>query len=207
MFTTFIILVATEVTTALQCSISTSPVTVNLTTRVVNTIFTALAVIGVVRLYLRLKAELKPHKALSKLICLKALVFVAVGQSIIFGVLAKSVSPQPAPKLSYLDVTVGLPNVLVSCEMVLFSLLFLWAYPASSYRRATLSTYGETTTATRTRLGCGSAILDLLNVSDIFAGVWIAGKILVRLPFGKKNLGYEIERAQEYATVAKKEST
>ena len=146
-----------------------------------------MAIVGTVRLYRRMRPTLKPHKALSKLVCFKLLVAIILLQNLALLALIKVNHYIPTSRASYYDLTRGIPAVLISLEMPLFSFLFLWAFSASSYRHALASAplHGP---GLAQRRGCGAALVDVLNILDIVRGVGLAGKTLVQLPLGK--VGY-----------------
>ncbi|KAI8629665.1 organic solute transporter Ostalpha-domain-containing protein [Xylariaceae sp. FL1651] len=102
---------------------------------VVRTISTFSALVGVLRTTLPLRAELKQHRAITKLWAFKALIFLQVVQDLAFSVL-DSVAPDSVTNsevLSEVDFLVGLPSLLVEAELVLFALFFHYAYSVSLY--------------------------------------------------------------------------
>jgi hypothetical protein len=142
------------------------------------------------RILIGMKRDLKPYGATRKLVCFKLLVAVIILQTVVFSALAKSKVYRNTPHSSFEDWTYGVPNIFTSCESVLFSIMFAWAFSAGPYRRVEpLSSYTDTTPVAPTKkLGFGYAILDVINIVDVLRGVWIAMKVLVRLPFGYKGL-------------------
>ncbi|KAH8198937.1 hypothetical protein TruAng_006898 [Truncatella angustata] len=100
-----------------------------------------LAVIAVLRTYAKLKVELRPHRALQKLLAFKLLIGLQFIQQIIYMVLTRaSPSPlEPSDTLSYTDLEIGIPTLLVSCELVVFSVFFHFAYSVTPYQLSSYS--------------------------------------------------------------------
>jgi hypothetical protein len=188
--TTIATMIASEVTAARDCSTSEKARLDTLIQRVVSATFTGIAVAGIIAFYIGMKRDLKPYGATRKLVCFKLLVAVIILQTVVFSALAKSKVYRNTPHLSFEDWTYGVPNIFTSCESVLFSIMFAWAFSAGPYRRVEpLSSYTDTTPVAPTKkLGFGYSILDVINIVDVLRGVWIAMKVLVRLPFGYKGL-------------------
>ncbi|KAI1338343.1 organic solute transporter Ostalpha-domain-containing protein [Xylariaceae sp. FL0016] len=94
------------------------------------------AVIGVVHTYAPLRRELKEHRALSKLWAFKLLIFLQVAQSLAFSILDGIDPPSIADSefLSSTDVLIGLPLLIVSCELVFFAVFFHYAYSVTPYK-------------------------------------------------------------------------
>ncbi|KAF7537506.1 hypothetical protein G7054_g3648 [Neopestalotiopsis clavispora] len=103
---------------------------------IVDKISMVLAVIAVLRTYGQLKEELKPHRALGKLFAFKALIGLQFLQQIIYMILTRiDPSPlEPTDTLSYTDMEAGIPLLLVSLELVIFSVFFHFAYSVTPYR-------------------------------------------------------------------------
>lgn len=183
-------MIASEVTAARDCPSSEKARLDTLIQRVVSAILTGIAVAGIVAFYVRMRRDLKPYGATRKLVAFKLLVAVVVFQTVIFSALAKSKVYRNTPHLSFLDWTYGIPAIFTSIEMVLFSILFAWAFTAGPYRRIEpLSSYTDAAPVAPTKkLGFGYALLDVININDVLRAVWIAMRILVKLPFGYKSL-------------------
>lgn len=65
----------------------------------------------------------------------KGIVFLNFFQSIVFSFLSSRLSP--TNKLTTRDLTSGIPNLLISLEMVIFSILFLKVYAVGEYVKGT----------------------------------------------------------------------
>ncbi|KAM0811629.1 putative Transmembrane protein 184C [Seiridium cardinale] len=102
---------------------------------IIEKISVAVAVIAVLRTYAQLKVELRPHRALQKLFAFKLLIGLQFLQQIVYMILTRiNPSPlQPTAMLSYTDMQIGIPLLLVSCELVIFSVFFHFAYSVTPY--------------------------------------------------------------------------
>ncbi|MCJ1412100.1 hypothetical protein MMC19_006192 [Ptychographa xylographoides] len=206
LFVTVATFVASEVAYAAQCRNDSMTKVTQEVIRVVASISTGVAVFGIIRLYHRCKGELKPHHALSKLISFKLLVLIEVVQSLLFGFINPANLPQPKPWLSFNDLTIGVLNLLLSCEMVIFTLLFAWYFSALPYQRLYVvfrqPRLGDAPPLGESRIGFGRAILHALNSTDLFQSLWLSATYLFKLPFGKNYLGYDVEGGKAEKEVA-----
>lgn len=143
-----------------------------------------------------MKAELKPVGAMRMFLAIKLFVFVSVTQTVIFAILQKFTNiGKETPHLNYCDLTIGLPDVLFELEMLLLALIFFWAYSPARYWHAVHDK--DSTGQTAPRLPIWRAVVDPLNPVDVFKGTRFALIVLVKLPFGRRFLGYAAEGAVE----------
>jgi len=61
--------------------------------------------------------------------------------------------------MTYHDVSVGLPSLLLACEMFLFALLVLYAFSASPYKM----------TSVARSMGASRALIEALDVRDLLS--------------------------------------
>lgn len=177
-------LVAAEVTLAYECPRTPKGRVSQLIIRGVASLSVVTAAIAIIAFEWRLKLELKPHKPLLKFVALKALIFTGIVQNSILIRLRTLQTPQPTPTASSDDLNKGLQNLLVSCEMFLFSLLFFWVFSASPYKHATPVAHrasGVMEENIERRPHVGRAILDIVNISDIVKGGASVAKIALEL--------------------------
>lgn len=66
-----------------------------------------------------------------KLLAFKGIVFLNFVQTTLFSFLTPHLSP--TTKLTTLDLTIGIPHLIVSLEMVIFSIVFLKVYGVGEY--------------------------------------------------------------------------
>ena len=71
--------------------------------------------------------------------------------------------------MSIFDFAVGTPAFMTCVEMCIVSIIFLWSFSAQQYLELSAE-------LPRTR-GLGGALLDVLDVRDIFQGIWYMCKI------------------------------
>jgi Organic solute transporter Ostalpha len=151
-------------------------------------ISSVVAIISILRFYTRSKAVLKPRGTFKQLICLKLFVFLNFIQTVnltpcafdpihltptlkfVFNFLTSGGHLHPTTHLTFDDLSRGLPSLLLSCEVALFSPFFLYAYTCSPYivRRGTPANC----TSPQGYYGGPSgvhAILSAINVVDIVA--------------------------------------
>lgn len=107
----------------------------------------------VVQFYIQLKDDLAEHKPGIKVLSIKLVIFFCFWQTVsaqypldigeqwltftpqmVISFLASAHGPlQPTPKLSYQDIKIGIPSVILIIEMSLFSILHIFAYPWKPY--------------------------------------------------------------------------
>ena len=116
------------------CLPSSKPYFFHLWATILRSISVAAAFINVLRFYSRFKSEFKQHRAFSKLLGIKGIVFLSFIQQIIFTILHSANALNPTSTLSYDDLTFGIPNLLLCAEMILFALLQFYAYNVGPYK-------------------------------------------------------------------------
>ncbi|KAH7021244.1 uncharacterized protein B0I36DRAFT_334105 [Microdochium trichocladiopsis] len=110
-----------------------------------------------------LKAELQPHRTMSKLWAFKLLIGLQVLQSVIYQILT-ALDPSPLVPSAYLspvDIGIGIPMMIVNIEMVFFAMFYYYAYTVGPYKLQS----GETRA-----LGPLRASLQMLNQGELMAG-------------------------------------
>ncbi|TGO36882.1 hypothetical protein BHYA_0112g00210 [Botrytis hyacinthi] len=96
---------------------------------------TIIAILALLLFYKSTKFLTATRKPLHKLIAFKGIVFLNFFQSTVFSFLSSRLSP--TNKLTTRDLTSGIPNLLISLEMVIFSILFLKFYAVGEYAKRT----------------------------------------------------------------------
>lgn len=135
-------------------------------------------VTAVVQFYARMRQEgdFQSHKATQKLISFKALILVNAIQSIIFSILTgKGYLGSPYDNysdktVSYKDLSIGLPHLLLTIEQLVVGIWFFWSFSAQEYR--------DLEKSTPYKLPIWRAALDSLNPMDILLGLVLAFKLL-----------------------------
>ncbi|PMD33849.1 DUF300-domain-containing protein [Hyaloscypha variabilis F] len=169
-----ILLVVTEITQAIgtYCATSNKLYFAHIWVTIITLISTAVAIMSIIRFYKAQKPVISGRKPLPKLIAFKGIVFLNFIQNAIFSFLTSSNDLKPTTKLTFKDLSIGIPNLILSLEMVIFSLLFLYVYRTKEY----YFKHG----ATAVPLGHGGyqggllgirAYGEALNIFDILLGV------------------------------------
>lgn len=131
---------------------------------VIESIATSICVLGIVWFARRMAPELKRHKVVYKLLSFKGIVGITLTQAPVFQLFAQYQWFHRTPYVSILDFAVGTPGFMTCVEMFAVSVVFLWSFSAEPYRQMSAS-------LPRTR-GVGGALVDVLDVRDIFRGIW-----------------------------------
>jgi hypothetical protein len=100
---------------------------------VVNGIQTVVCLVALLQVYMRLKEYLAGSGAMTKFAALKVVVFVQLVQRIVFSALLTNEAVQPTTYISYSDWSHGIPEFVTVCEMVIFSIVFVFAYSWKPY--------------------------------------------------------------------------
>ncbi|TVY14449.1 Transmembrane protein, partial [Lachnellula arida] len=126
-------LVITDITQAagIYCEQSNKLYFAKIWMAILNALSTTVAIISVLKFYGATKTVTKPRKPLSKLVGFKAIIGLSFLQNLVFSFLQSSM--KPTEHYTYNDLTIGLPNLLLSVEMVIFALAFLYVFRAHEY--------------------------------------------------------------------------
>ena len=134
-----------------------------------------------------MRAELKEHSVVPKLVAIKGIVFLSTVQTLLFSILSSTGAVKPSSTLSFNDFYFGIPSILICGEMVLFSLFNFYAYPVRPY------TFKSGNPAIESQLPKGGAhyyggflgikaLLAALNPMDIASGLALAVQYLISSP-------------------------
>uniref|UniRef100_A0A8H7K6X7 Uncharacterized protein n=1 Tax=Bionectria ochroleuca TaxID=29856 RepID=A0A8H7K6X7_BIOOC len=131
----FVVAVGTDITAAagIYCEWKSSPKFAKAYLGALGAISLTLAMLAILQFYALLKAELAKHRPLLKLIAFKAIVSLTFFQAILFWILTDTGALKESATLTYADLHIGLPNMILCIEMVPLSLFFFWAYPWGVY--------------------------------------------------------------------------
>ncbi|KAH8758716.1 organic solute transporter Ostalpha-domain-containing protein [Hyaloscypha sp. PMI_1271] len=130
-----VVLVVTEITEAMgtYCATSSKLYFAHIWLTIITLLSTTVAIMSIIRFYKALKPTIPQRKPLPKLIAFKGIVFLNFIQNAIFSFLTSSNDLKPTTKLTFKDLSVGIPNLILSLEMVIFALLFLYIYRTKEY--------------------------------------------------------------------------
>lgn len=131
----FILFVVTEITeaTGSYCATSDKLYFAHIWITVITALTTGVAIMSVFRFYKTMKMRVGHRKPMDKLIAFKGIVFLQFLQNFIFSLLTSSSDLHPSSKMTYKDLTVAIPNLIVSIEMAIFACAFLYVYRAREY--------------------------------------------------------------------------
>ena len=128
-----------------------------------------IAMLALLRFYNSTKSLTAARKPLHKLIVFKGIVFINFVQTIVFSFLSSRLSP--TNKVTTRDLTDGIPNLLISLEMVIFSIIFIKFYTVSEYAKGS-----------ETYQGGFMGIKAIAEAANFIAFIWE----MVRLAMGKE---------------------
>ena len=127
---------------------------------------------------------MKANSVFSKLVTFKLIVFIQLIQLVIFPALEEAGILKPAKTIALDDWTVAMPAFMTCCEMLIFSILFLYPFRPNPYLppKGTDGKSQESLDAVRSqyrhRHGFFRALLDVLNIWDIISGIWFHYKVV-----------------------------
>ncbi|RAH43430.1 OSTA/TMEM184 family protein [Aspergillus brunneoviolaceus CBS 621.78] len=134
-----------------------------------------IAMFCLVQFYLQIKEVIDQHSPFLKLLCIKLVIFLSFWQSSLVSLLSSSGVIQASPKVQSPDITVGLPNLLISIEMALFAVLHMFAYPWEPYLPSNIGEvtdlYGNGSAVVQGGRWGLAALLDAWNPRDLLNAV------------------------------------
>ncbi|KAK3633138.1 hypothetical protein LTR56_015914 [Elasticomyces elasticus] len=123
------------------CEASLSPVFAHVWVTAFEALSVTIAMFCLIQFYIQLRVDLAAHKPFLKVLCIKLVIFFSFWQTIIISLLSSSNGPlQPTAKVSYQDIKVGIPAVMLCIEMAIFAVMHLFAFPWKEY---TLPNHGK----------------------------------------------------------------
>jgi hypothetical protein len=169
-----LVLIVTEITeaTGSYCATSNKLYFAKIWLTLITLVSTTIAIFSILKFYKVLKPNIDSRKPLSKLMAFKGIVFLNFLQNAIFSFLTSSSDLKPTTRTTFKDLSIGVPNLILSLEMVIFALAFLYVYRTQPY----YFKHG----ATAVPLGHGGysggflgigAIIQALNIVDIVRGI------------------------------------
>ena len=115
------------------CANSFSPHFAHLYMFILSNISVTGAVTAILMLYQAIKIHLKHHLPLAKLGAFKLIVGLGFLEGILFAILQDANVLKPTATLTYADIKVGIPTMLICIQMVPISLFFHFAYSHRPY--------------------------------------------------------------------------
>jgi len=127
--------VATAVAQAAKayCLYSSKPYFAHLWISIVQNVSVVLAVLAVFQFYKALRTHLTHHQPLAKLLAFKLVVFLTFVQGIVFWILRDAHVLKSTSKLTFADLNIGIPTMIICLETVPLSIFFHYAYSVRPY--------------------------------------------------------------------------
>ncbi|KAL3458717.1 organic solute transporter Ostalpha-domain-containing protein [Aspergillus heterothallicus] len=177
-----VVAIATDITEALDvyCLESNNVHFAHIWLTVIGIVSVTVAVISILVFYKGLKAHLKTHSPLAKLLAFKLIVGLAFLEEILFTILRSTDVLKPTATLSQADTDIGIPHLVICIQMVPFALFFPYAYSVSPY-------IGQTPYARS-----ASAWIGLLNPMEILRAMKVA--VTLEAQKRKRGRGLAIQR-------------
>ncbi|KAF8533726.1 organic solute transporter Ostalpha-domain-containing protein, partial [Trichophaea hybrida] len=120
------------------CEDSLHPAFAHFWVMLFNCLSVTVAMYMLITFYLNTRDQLAPKKPLIKMLCIKLVVFFCFWQMIILDFLGSAHIIKPTNKISPGDISVGFNALLVCFEMVIFSIMHLFAFPWNVYQSSSL---------------------------------------------------------------------
>jgi hypothetical protein len=181
-----VVFLATEIAeaTGTYCAASNKIYFAHIWTTLFTIVSIAIAVLSVFRFYRASKVEIRHRHPVSKFALFKCIIFLNLTQTAIFSLLSSSSKINPTNYITYNDLTVAVPGMLVCAEMVIFSLGFLYVYRVSEYANKPV---GEINTVPLGQGGYNggflgiNALFQAINIVDLLRGIFsVPGKLANR---------------------------
>lgn len=105
---------------------------------VIEALAVTVAMYCVIQFYIQTRVDLAPHSPFLKVLAIKLVIFLSFWQTLAIDALTSTTVHvlSPSDKLAYPDITVGIPNLLLTIEMAFFAVLHLYAFPYGPYKQA-----------------------------------------------------------------------
>ncbi|KAI5857952.1 organic solute transporter Ostalpha-domain-containing protein [Tricharina praecox] len=132
-----------------------------------NCIAVTIAMYMLIAFYMNLKTALAPNRPLLKLLCIKLVIFFCFWQMVVFDLLTSANIVKPSKKISPGDISIGFNALLVCFEMIIFSILHLFAFPYAPYQVASPEAAPGAFPVDTPGTSAWKAIVDAFNPFDI----------------------------------------
>ncbi|KAM3068496.1 hypothetical protein ACMFMG_009635 [Clarireedia jacksonii] len=128
-----LVVVITEITEALgvYCDTQTKVYFAKLWCTILKALSTVVAIVTLLPFYKRTLPVIRSRSPTAKLLAFKGIVFLNFIQTLLFSFLTPHLSP--TNKLTTLDLTVVIPRLVLSIEMVIFAAVFVKVYGVGEY--------------------------------------------------------------------------
>jgi hypothetical protein len=145
------------------CEDSFSPAFAHFWTQFFNVLAVTVAMYMLITFYLQLRTALAPKKPLLKLLCIKLVIFFSFWQMITLDFLSSTRIIKPTKTMSPGDISIGINALLICAEMIIFSIMHLFAFPWRVYQTSDL---GPAVYQQPPRSRAFAALMDVFNPLD-----------------------------------------
>ncbi|SZF00492.1 unnamed protein product [Blumeria hordei] len=161
------------------CESSHSPVFAHIWVLVIEGSAVTIAMYCIVQFYIQLSVELEAQKPFIKVLAIKLVIFLSFWQTFLISILTSEAfqAIKPNPTISYPDLKVGIPSLLLCIEMAVFSILHLFAFSYKQYvsEPSTMSSLNDEARTTIVGPNQGGpagllALADAMNPWDLVKG-------------------------------------
>ncbi|GAB7353523.1 hypothetical protein MBLNU459_g3966t1 [Dothideomycetes sp. NU459] len=120
--------------TGRYCESSLNPAFAKIWVEAFESAAVTVAMFCLIQFYLQLRSDLAEHRPFLKVLSIKLVIFFSFWQTLVISFLSSSSGPlQPTKKVSYADIQVGIPSMLLCIEMAIFAVMHLFAFPWREY--------------------------------------------------------------------------
>ncbi|KAI9793678.1 MAG: hypothetical protein M1816_007573 [Peltula sp. TS41687] len=151
------------------CEASLNPVFAHIWVLAFEATSVTIAMYSLIQFYMQLKIQLSHHRPFLKLLSIKLVIFFSFWQTLMISLLTSTHVLRPSSKISYADIKVGFPSLLICIEMAIFSVLHLWAFTWREYETSKVAAFYEGVQAGYG--GVMTAFKDAFNPWDIVKSV------------------------------------
>ncbi|KAJ5646963.1 hypothetical protein N7490_003335 [Penicillium lividum] len=116
------------------CLDSNKPAFAHLWLQIIQEVSVTIAINAVIRFYANTKDYMQEHKPLMKLLSFKLMVGLIFIEQVAFMILESSKIFKETSKLSYADVHMGIPTMVICVQMVPFAFFMRYAFSTKVYR-------------------------------------------------------------------------
>jgi hypothetical protein len=162
--TTFAIWIISGVYTPQDCTDNRYR-TGNTIISVISALSAALCILAIIRVYSKLKHQLAGRYVIVKLAVLKLIIGITIIQRLVFSILQRTNTLKGATYVSLMDWEVGIPNFMVSCEMAIITLLFVFPYSWTPYNEKNIGSHYRSN-----KWNFLAAFIHVWNLTDIIVG-------------------------------------
>lgn len=118
--------------TGRYCESSLHPAFAHIWVSLINATGVAIAMYCIIQFYAQIKPDITKNRPLLKLVCIKLVIFFSFWQNLLISFASTRV--QTTPTMSYPDIKIGVPSILLCIEMAIFAALHILAFPYRPYR-------------------------------------------------------------------------